>query len=508
MRSKIGLSVTVLLAAACGSGGGSSGNPADPTVLSQPLASGLTLTEVAFMQTLKVSIAKDGQPADRGRVPLVAGRDALVRLYVTPDGGWVPKAVTARVKLVTTTPTGTFAKVFSATKTVSATSSDGDLESTINVPIPGAFLQTASTFVAVLNADGGTAPGTADSPARYPQNGALTDLDARAGGEKLRVMIVPIQYGADGSNRVADVSDDQLERYRKMFYKLYPAGVVEVTAHDPFPWNGSLSGGGQGIDTLLNAIGKLRSEDNPDSDVYYYAGFQPTATFQQYCNGGCITGLSPIGMPYSVGIGFGGPGEGLASAETATHEVGHAHGLNHAPCGGVAGADPNYPTDPAHAQARIGVWGFDQIALKLFDPLAGAMPVRDMMGYCSPKWISDFHYAKLFEKVRGDNKFFADVSRGETSRWGTRHQAFGVEANGTVTRSAFTSRERFIDDGEPREIVWKTVDGSTMGQGTARFFPYDHLPGGVLWVPDAPAGAVTAELAGISTPQRVRFGLR
>ena len=507
MRSKIGLVATVLIAAACGSSG-SSGNPADPTVLSQPVASGLTLTEVAFMQTLKVPVAKDGQPADRGRVPLVAGRDALVRLYVAPDGGWAPKAVTGRVKLVTSTPSGTFAKVFSATKTVTGASTDADLESTINVPIPGAFLQTASTFVAVLNADGGTAPGGGDSPARYPQNGSLVDLDARAGGEKLRVMIVPIQYGADGSNRVADVSDDQLERYRQTFYKLYPAAVVEITAHDPFPWNGSLSGSGQGINTLLDALGKLRGQDNPDSDVYYYGGFMPTDSFQQYCQGGCITGLSPIGMPYSVGIGFGGPGEGKASADTAAHEVGHAHGLNHAPCGGAGGPDPNYPTDSAHAQARIGVWGFDQIAVKLFDPLATAMPVKDMMSYCNPTWISDFHYAKLFDRVRGDNRFYADVSRGDTPRWGGQHQAYGVGADGAVTRRDFASRERFIESGEPREIAWKTVDGSTIGRGTARFFPYDHLPGGVLWVPDAPAGAVNAELDGIVTAQRVRFSLR
>ena len=508
MRSKIGLLVTVLLAAACGSSG-TSGNPADPTALSQPVAVGLTLTEVAFMQTLKVPIAKDGQPADRGSLPLVAGRDALVRLYVAPDASWSAKAVTARVKLVTNTPTGTFARVFSTTKTVSAASTDNDLDSTINVAIPGAFLQTASSFVAVLNADGGTAPSGAELPARYPLDGSLTDLNARPGGEKLRVMIVPIQYGADGSNRVADVSDDQIERYRQEFWKLYPAAVVEITTHDPFPWNGAITGPqGQGINTLLDALGKLRGQDNPDSDVYYYGAFMAADNFGNYCSASCITGLSPIGMPYSVGIGFGGPGEGPVSAETAAHEVGHAHGLLHAPCGGAGGPDPNYPTDPAHAQARIGVWGYDQITSVLFDPLVDKGAVKDMMSYCSPTWISDYHYAKLFEKVRGDNKFYADVFRGDTPRWGGQHQAYGVGADGKITRQDLASRERFIAGGEPRDLVWKTVDGSAMGHATARFFPYDHLPGGVLWVPDAPAGAVSAEVDGIVTPQRVRFGLR
>ena len=200
--------------------------------------------------------------------------------------------------------------------------------------------------------------------------------------------------------------------------------------------------------------------------------------------------------------------EGPVSAETAAHEVGHAHGLLHAPCGGAGGPDPNYPTDPAHAQARIGVWGYDQITSVLFDPLVDKGAVKDMMSYCSPTWISDFHYAKLIDRVRGDNKFYADVFRGDTPRWGGQHQAYGVEPDGKILRKDLASRERFIEGGEPREVVWKTLDGPTMGQGTARFFPYDHLPGGVLWVPDAPDGAVTAEVGGIVTPQRVRFSLR
>ncbi len=480
----------------------------DPTVLSQPIATGLKIEELALMQNLKVPVAKGGQPAPRGRVQLVAGRDALLRVYVTLDAGWAPKPITARIKLVADSPTGGFIKVLSATKTVSRPSSEADLDSTINVPIPGQFLQTASRFVVVLNADQGTPPGDAPMPARYPANGSLAPLDASPGAEKVKVKLVPVQYGADGSNRLPDMSAEQIERYRQILYKLYPTARVDITVHAPFPWNEPISGSGKGLGALLEAIGNLRRSEDADLDVYYYGAFNAAQSFEEFCRGGCTTGLSPTGAAYSVGVGFGGSREqGERTAETAAHEIGHAHGLNHAPCGGAGGPDPGYPTGAEHAQARIGVWGYDQIANKLVDP-GGSQPPKDLMSYCNPSWISDYHHQKLFERVRGNNDFRARMMSAQTPRQGEEHRAFRVEGDGTITRRGQASRERYLERGEPRDLTWKAGDGSTLGHGTARFFPYDHLPGGVLWVPLAPEGAITAELDGFTRPERVHFLVR
>lgn len=500
--SSIALSVTVVTLALAGCGS-SSGSDGDPTALTQPVATGITISEIAMFQSLKVPLAKDGAVADRGSIPLpiVASRDGMMRIYVTPDAGFAPKAITARVKIVNDSPTGGFTKVVSATTTISAASQEFDLGTTINVMIPGTYLQPNSVYTVVLNADGGSSP-SGSSPAKFPQDGSFTDLPAKQGGERLRVMIVPVQYGADGSNRLPDTSDEQIKRYREIFYKLYPAATVEISVRDPWPWAQGINPTGQGMNTVLDALGKLRTADQPDPDVYYYGAFAPRDSFGTYCGGGCITGLSPIGQPYSVGVGFTGGG----SAETAAHEVGHAHGLSHAPCGGAGGPDPAYPTDPSHAQGKIGVWGYDPIANKLIDPLppSAQLAPHDVMGYCNNDWISDFHYDKLFKQLRTDNRFFASDFSGERTS-STEWASVLVDGFGGATLGSIKSRELSIERGEPREMTWEN-GGATVGRATAYFFPYDHLPGGVLWTPPAPSGAVTARFT--DGAHAVRFALQ
>lgn len=478
--------------------------PPDPTSLSEPVAAGITLSEVALFQTLKVPLAKDGAATPGGRVPIVAGRDALLRVYVQPGQGWSAKSVTARIKLVTDSPTGAFTKVLAATKTVSDASTEADLESTINVTIPGQYLQPEARFVVVLNAVGGAPPSDAPTPARFPQDGSLTPLDARAGGESLRVTLVPVEYRADGSGRLPDTSEEQLERYRRMLYKLYPVARVELTVHAPFAWDQSVSASGKGLSELLSAIGQLRRSEDAPTDVYYYGAVNPADTFEAFCRGGCTTGLSPTSAAHSVGVGFGETDErGDASAETAAHEIGHAHGLLHAPCGGAGGPDPEYPTDAEHANAKIGVWGYDQVKGLLIDP-GGSEPPKDLMAYCRPSWISDYHHAKLFDRVRGDHEFYAMRVGGAATE---EYDAYGVAPTGVVTRRGESSRARELSRGEPRELRWLGAEGATRGRAVARYFPYDHLPGGELWVPRAPAGVVAAEIAGLGR-ERARFGVR
>src|SRR5678809_206385 len=76
--------------------------------------------------------------------PLVAQRDSILRVYVTPESGFSTHALTARARIVTATPTGTQAQVFSATGTISTPSQQFDLGSTINIPIPGLALERGS----------------------------------------------------------------------------------------------------------------------------------------------------------------------------------------------------------------------------------------------------------------------------------------------------------------------------------------------------------------------------
>jgi hypothetical protein len=460
----------------------SSSEPSDPTALTAPIAQNVTISEIAILQALKVPVMQGGTPADRGTLPLVAQRDSILRVYVTPESGFSPHSLTARARIVTTSPTGTQAQVFSATAVVTTPSQEFDLTSTINIPIPGLALERGSSVTVVLNDTTGDPPSTPSSNARWPQDGSLADLDVRDGGDRVRVMIVPVQYDADGSHRLPDTSDAQIEAYRKHFYQLYPTANVEITVRDPWPWSSPINGSGAGMGQLLQALGPLRSSDQPDPDVYYYAAFAATNDFGSYCGGGCITGLSLIGVPTSVGIGYSGD----VSTGTAVHEVGHAHGRQHAPCGGAGSPDPNYP----YAGGLIGVWGYDPFAQAMVNPAN----TTDMMSYCAPTWISDYHYALIFNRVRTDNKYYNDWMSNHAARGVKPYVQVPVGTDATVHASTAATREPWITEGEPREVTWSG------GKATAYFFAYDHLPGGVLYMPaDVPSGSTTLHEGVITT---------
>ncbi len=265
----------VVLLASCSS----SSTSKDPTALTDPIAQNVTISEIAVLQALKVPVMQGGSAADRNGLPLVAQRDSVLRVYVSPESGFSPHALTARARIVTTSPMGSQAQVFSASATITTPSQEYDLTSTINIPIPGIALERGSSVTVVLNDTNGDPADTPSSNARWPQDGSLADLDVRDGGDLLRVMIVPVQYNADGSHRLPDTSDAQIEAYRERFFQLYPAATVEISVHDPWPWNGPIGPDGSGMGQLLQALGQLRSSDQPDPDVYYYAAFAPASSF-------------------------------------------------------------------------------------------------------------------------------------------------------------------------------------------------------------------------------------
>jgi hypothetical protein len=136
---------------------------------------------------------------------------------------------------------------------------------------------------------------------------------------------------------------------------------------------------------LNTAVDAQRTADGNRSDVLYYGLMAPGIPMGPII--GCNTG----------GVSTGSSNDGM----TMAHELGHACGFAHAPCG--TPGDPNYPAyepyDPtAIPQASIGEYGLNISNGSIPSPAT----FKDMMAYCAPRWISLYNYGRLINHASLD----------------------------------------------------------------------------------------------------------
>ncbi len=429
----------------------------------------MTISEIAIYQGPKL-VLMGGTQTGTVAVPVVAGRDALIRVFVTTDGTYDKGPVTAQLFLGQGAP-------IEVVGAISGPSSETALTSTINFDVPGASLVAGVTYRIALTEPNSKSTNAAAS---YPASGSAP-LGATSDGAQLKVMIVPVQYGADGSNRLPDTDATQIQGYHDAFYAAYPVDAMTITVRAPFAWTEAIAADGTGWSDLLDAVATLRQNDGAPNDLYYFAAFQPAATFDQFCGGGCVAGLGLIGTEtdtYSraaIGLGY----VDSSPFTTAIHEIGHTQGRYHAPCGGAQNVDPSFP----YSTGDIGDSGYNLMTKVLIQPGAAS----DMMGYCDPVWISDYTFNAIFTRmkfVNGASIYYPPELRNRV--WDRAR----VDMNGNLAWLPSITLAT-PPAGLATTVTVQTAGGAAGVDG--QYFTYDHIPGGVLlW----PAG--TAPTTGIS----------
>lgn len=437
------------------------------------LASGVTLEGLALFQGVRVELAAGGAVASRLNAPIVAGRAAVVRAYVSATS--YPR--TLRGELVVSDG-GAVSAVHTASATITRASADADPSSVLAFDLPAAEL-TPSTRISVRLVDpaGEGAGGT--HPARLPRDGTLLALGARDDGEGLHLVLVPLRWQSDGSGRLPDTSDAWLMRVRALLLALYPLEELRIEVRAPVDWSGGLTWGGSvDFGEINSMLLDLRDTDAAPAGAYYYALVAPDTDFDAYCGGSCVTGQSyvvdaPGDAEFRVGSGVGFGTED--SASTLAHEVGHEHGRYHAPCD-TSGSDADYP----YRGGVIGVWGYDPRSRVFHDP----DDVTDFMGYCEPQWISDYTWSAMFERTVAVSALASGRRGAVLVRLdGARATLVGARPR-RLPRTAVHTPYRYLDR-----------TGLVLADGEAPTLRQSHTTEQLVVLPPAPLGASTVVLA-------------
>lgn len=430
-----------------------------PVPTERPLADGLSIDKIKLYQGTESVMFAGADAAPEGQPPIIAGRDAQVRVFVDLDPDFAIRKVTG----ILTIADGAQETVLEDTFRVEVDSKPALFDSTFDFAVDGSLVTPTATLSVRLVEELPTGLGGGD-PADVEWAGSFSAVSL----DPLTIVIIPIVYEGDGSNRLPDLSEAQLARIHDLAYGIYPAGAFELRVDAPYEWPDpvlplDITAWG----ALLNRIVIERAYANEPPNTYYYGLFSPADSALEYCAAGCILGLSYVGytpevaaLRASIGVGFSGD---IAST-TLVHEVGHAHGREHAPCGLYGQpSDPGYP----YGNALIGAWGWDSASDTWFDPDEN----RDMMSYCGPLWVSDYTWVALAERAQ-------EVSTPSRSARAMRSTVF-LDADGVATVGPEVDAAGPLA-GPARSVEVFDAAGVRRGTRSGTFYPLDHGDGGMV----------------------------
>ena len=367
--------------------GGTTGGDPDEGVY----AANLQVGKVEVTQGVAITLGNGSStvsPNSRN-ARVVQGREALFRAGWTTLSGFSSHAIEGR--LVIDGPGGT--QVYTDTRTVSGSANFNSYDGTFRWVVDAEDMAPGATYSIAFyepGQSGGSQPATTP---RHPASG-MADLGVPNQAMELDVVLVPVRWQYGGQDRTPNLNASNIETIRQRIYEHNPVNKVNISVRSqPALYQSAIN-----LNNVLNLISQTRSNDSPANSVYY----------EGLVDFGCayISGSSCSQYGGTTGVGYvAGTNSYSAnqrasisvfynvdsSADTLTHELGHNQGLDHAPCGGVSGADGNFP----YSGGGIGVQGWIIGTTNLLS----ASSYKDYMGYCSPSWVADWTWEKTATRI-------------------------------------------------------------------------------------------------------------
>ncbi len=346
-------------------------------------------------------------------VPLVSGRTTAVRVYARVNEALALANVTVSLSASRNGVALAGSPLVSAAGSAYPTTTDvntlrADIKKTFNFTVPAEWVSGQVVLTAWV-----------DSSNAYWEKDDANNLFAFNSNfvtvPNLNVKLVPIRYYDTYYKKLFEFTATDLAtqtaKIKAGLLKIFPIAQVDISVRStPLSFTGDLGDyvNTSSWDALLNGIVSIKSSDkSPYSQVYY--GLIPLLdslgnTWWFYG----VAGYGYVGEPYI------NPGPraaiGLANAylkqisytvdgvTIAAHEIGHNLGRLHSyHCGDPGDIQPGYP----YTNGSIGQYGLEVSNLSIKSPAV----YKDIMGYCSPEWVSDFTYNGFYQSqvVYGDS---------------------------------------------------------------------------------------------------------
>jgi hypothetical protein len=399
-------------------------------------------------------------------VPLVAGRDGLLRVFVRASGNNTATP-NVRVRFYSGNTLVTTIVIPPPLGSVPAAVDEATLNSSWNTSIAGSLLQPGISVLVDVDPTNQVAEAN-EADNAFPLDGSPAALDIRAVAS-MNVRLVPVIQAARGDT--GRISDANKSNFIAPAMKMFPVADLDADVREPYTYAGAeLQSGGTNWSGLLSELNAVRVAEA--SGRMYYGVVRVG-----YTSG--VAGLGYIGVPTAIGWDYPSSGPGVMA-----HEFGHNFARLHSPCGGPSGVDTQYP----YAGAQIGVFGYDVVAGVIKFPV-----LRDLMSYCDPAWISDYTY-KAIMNFRAANPMVSAAQVGASERgllvWGrldrgrlvlepgfevnapaslpTRggpHRIEGFGARGETLFALSFSGDRVADSADPTEETFAFVIPMSQLQG-------------------------------------------
>ena len=333
-------------------------------------AGGAVIQDVTIFQGPAVPLVADSQLVQGRTAPVLAGRPGRIVAHVGFEQGSEVRDIAVRFHLG--------AHELTATGTMPA----GATPVEVFVDFDASDLDVTATFSAeVVEQHGFTSNHDVLAGQRLPATGAWP-LDARQ-APRFRVEVVPLTTH-DG---LVTVTQADLDRWQANLYAFLPVSGVDITLGAGLS-TPTTANRDQDWGIVLGLVAARRAAEGLPPDTFMYAAV-PSAP--QAAIGGIAPSLTVENPYWHVAAGQVGGGNIDVESGIVAHELGHALGRSHAPCGNPGGPDYGYP----YTGAIIGIDGLD-----LRDNTArDRAQYFDFMSYCHPYFVSDYQFGALFDSL-------------------------------------------------------------------------------------------------------------